>query len=112
MGPAVRWPRRPGRGEKGAAAPPAKTEGPINPATVEPTGMISIVAVTHNSAAWLPDLCRSLRAQEVAGPVERIYVDNGSTDGTPEALARLDPEAKVVVQPNLGYGAGCNRGLR
>jgi glycosyltransferase involved in cell wall biosynthesis len=38
-----------------------------------------------------------------------IVVDNGSTDGTREAAARAG--ARVVLEPERGYGAACRRGL-
>jgi GT2 family glycosyltransferase len=44
---------------------------------------------------------------------ELIVVDNASADGTPEAVRRLVPEARVVeAGTNLGFAAGCNLGAR
>jgi GT2 family glycosyltransferase len=40
-----------------------------------------------------------------------VVVDNGSTDGTVEQIARCFPDVEVLVQPdNPGYGAAANRG--
>jgi GT2 family glycosyltransferase len=65
-----------------------------------------------------PDRCvgtvARFLAQEVAGGVRVVVVDNGST---PEALAvvrsGLPPEAELVVLPrNRGFGPGANAGFR
>lgn len=42
-----------------------------------------------------------------------LFVDNGSSDGTPEAVAQHFPDAEIIVnERNLGFAAGCNVGLR
>jgi GT2 family glycosyltransferase len=54
----------------------------------------------------------ALRAQLRDGD-QLIVVDNGSTDGTPDAVRELAPEATLIeAGANLGFGAGCNRGPR
>ncbi len=43
---------------------------------------------------------------------ETVVVDNGSSDGSAEALAREFPWVRVVALPrNLGFAGGCNVGL-
>lgn len=46
-------------------------------------------------------------------PNKRILlVDNGSQDGTPKIVASLFPDVEILVnEKNLGFAAGCNRGL-
>lgn len=45
--------------------------------------------------------------------VRLLLVDNGSSDGTAEAVARQFPGIEVIVnERNLGFAAGCNVGLR
>ena len=40
-------------------------------------------------------------------------MDNGSTDGSPQRLAREFPKITVLTQNyNLGFAAGCNAGIR
>jgi N-acetylglucosaminyl-diphospho-decaprenol L-rhamnosyltransferase len=67
---------------------------------------VSVVVVTYNA---LPLLERSLAS--VRG-YETVVVDHGSTDGTVELVRERFPEAKVIEQENLGFGAGMNTGMR
>jgi len=72
---------------------------------VRPT--LSVLIVAWNSRAelerTLPALLPELGAED-----ELIVVDNGSADGTPEAVAALAPAARVVrAERNLGFAAGC-----
>ncbi len=48
---------------------------------------------------------------ELAEGDELVVVDNASSDGTAESVARLAPEAVLVTeQTNLGFAEGINRG--
>lgn len=70
---------------------------------------VSAVVVSYNSAAYLPDCVRSLRAE---GVDDVVVVDNASADGSVAAVLASDP-AVVVVETgaNLGFGTGANRGV-
>ena len=73
---------------------------------------LSIVVVTHNSAAALagslPALCRQLASGD-----ELIVVDNASTDATLRVVAEHAPGAVVVETGfNAGFAAGANAGAR
>lgn len=70
----------------------------------------SIIIVTHNSVAFIGPCLRSLSSQTIGAEV--VVVDNGSTDGTADLVRSQFPNVKVITQPNLGFGAGCNRGAR
>jgi N-acetylglucosaminyl-diphospho-decaprenol L-rhamnosyltransferase len=67
---------------------------------------VSVVVVTYNA---LPLLERSL---ESVREYETIVVDHGSTDGTVDFVRDRFPEARVIEQENLGFGAGNNTGMR
>ena len=58
---------------------------------------LSVVVITLNAAAQLPDCLAS-----VAFADEVLVVDAGSSDGTPEIAARFG--ARVLAQPWLGFG--------
>lgn len=55
--------------------------------TLEPE--LSVVVATHNRRALLVRLLESLTGQEGAGSFEAIVADDGSSDGTGEAVERL-----------------------
>jgi len=59
--------------------------------------LVSIVVPTKNSAAILPRLLDSIRAQNYK-PIEVIVVDNHSTDGEPELVRTRYPEARFFTQ--------------
>lgn len=74
--------------------------------------MISIVIPTYNYARFLPDAIDSALAQEVAGAeLEVLVVDDGSTDETPEVLARYGDRIRVVRKANAGLSAARNTGM-
>src|SRR5688572_26192154 len=83
------------------------------PSMTEPA--ISVVISTRNRVAYLPEVLRSLAAQESADPFEVIVVDNGSTDGTGPFLAewcRTNPRFRTASEPRPGLSRGKNAGIR
>jgi N-acetylglucosaminyl-diphospho-decaprenol L-rhamnosyltransferase len=72
---------------------------------------LGIVVVTHNSAAVVGDLLDGLPAALAGLSADVVVVDNGSTDGTGELVARRT-DCTLVLEQNRGYSAGLNRGLR
>jgi GT2 family glycosyltransferase/tetratricopeptide (TPR) repeat protein/SAM-dependent methyltransferase len=87
--------------------------------TAKPTptpdyGLTSIVILTHNQLEFTRQCVDSIRLV-TDEPIELVFVDNGSTDATPEylrALAATDPRVKVITNnSNRGFPAGCNQGI-
>ncbi len=70
------------------------------------------VVINYESGPVLVECVQALRADRSAGAVEIVVVDNGSTDGSIEALRAAEPEV-TVLQPgaNLGYGRAANLGI-
>jgi GT2 family glycosyltransferase len=80
--------------------------------TDEHRGAVSmtVVIVTLNDARYIRGCLRSLLAQLQDGD-ELVIVDNGSEDGTLDAVAELAPAATVVrLEGNPGYMTACNAG--
>jgi len=72
---------------------------------------VTAVVVSWNGGAKLLDCLHALAAQ--SRPFDAIVlVDNGSTDGSIEAVVAALPTVRVVPLPhNTGFGAGVNRGV-
>ncbi len=74
---------------------------------------LSVIVVAADSGPTLRDCVRRVLACEL--PLEMILVDNASTDGIPQAIARAhesDARLQVVYNhANLGFGPAVNRGV-
>lgn len=75
--------------------------------------MVSIVIPTYNCAAYVGEAILSCLADSPTDDREVIVVDDGSTDDTPEVLARFrdDRRVRIVRQQNAGPAAARNRGI-
>lgn len=73
--------------------------------------MIDIIIPNYNGAGLLPTCLDALRAQ-TRRDFCVVVVDDGSTDGSRELLARQYPEVQVIVMPrNRGLAAAVNRAI-
>ncbi len=90
------------------------------PDTAAPAG-VDVSVVTYNSAAHLDRLVESLAAQDCgAGSLRLVFVDNASSDGTPERLRALRAARGgafagfeiVENRRNAGFGRGHNAAQR
>ncbi len=71
---------------------------------------VSVIVPTYNRAHLLPASVASVLAEGT--DLELVVVDDGSTDGTPDLLARLvDPRVRVLVRPHAGIAAARNAGV-
>lgn len=79
---------------------------------------LSIVVVTWNTRELVLDCLASIeRALAAHGDaplaVETLVIDNGSSDGTGEAVRARFPRARLLrLSRNLGFAAGSNAGIR
>ncbi len=80
-----------------------------------PEPAVSVIISTRDRAHYLPDVLRTLVAQECAVPFEIVVIDNGSTDGTAEVLQEWcsrDPRIRTAPEPRPGLSRGKNAGIR
>jgi GT2 family glycosyltransferase len=71
---------------------------------------VGIVVLSWNSREFIGACLAGLRRHEPTSPV--YVVDNGSTDGSPEIVARAHPEMTVIkLSANLGFAGGNNVGV-
>lgn len=74
-----------------------------------PPAPVAAVIVNWNAGQTLLTCVQSLRAD---GITDVVVVDNASSDGSPQALAKADPEVRIVpTGANLGLGTAANRGV-
>jgi N-acetylglucosaminyl-diphospho-decaprenol L-rhamnosyltransferase len=73
---------------------------------------LSVIIVTYNGRAKALATLRSSLAATGSADVEWIVVDNGSTDGTPDAIEQAFPGVRLIRSENHGFAAGNNIGLR
>jgi glycosyltransferase involved in cell wall biosynthesis len=71
--------------------------------------LVSVVIPSYNSAATLPATLDSVLGQTYPR-IEIIVVDDGSTDATPELLARYAPRVRAIRQANGGLARARNAG--
>lgn len=72
----------------------------------------SVIIVCWNGEAYLPD-CLDAVLTQVGPNDEVIVVDNGSIDGSAALTRACYPRARLIENGrNLGFGGGCNVGLR
>jgi GT2 family glycosyltransferase len=77
---------------------------------------VSVVVVSYNQWPLTERCLASLVANDDAGPLQIIVVDNASADQTPERLrawAETDPARRQVIlnADNRGFGPAVNQGL-
>jgi O-antigen biosynthesis protein len=77
-------------------------------------GAASVVIPNWNGRDLLEKYLPSVVEALAGNPAnEIVVVDNGSTDGSAEFLKTAFPGVRVVALPkNLGFGGGCNAGVR
>lgn len=76
---------------------------------------VSFVAPVFNKAAWIAETIESIQGQTLK-EFEAIFIDDGSTDGTPEIIeffAKSDPRIKLKrLKKNGGLGKAWNIGTK
>jgi glycosyltransferase involved in cell wall biosynthesis len=76
--------------------------------------LVSVVMTTWNAMPFVQEALDSLVGQDLRD-IEVLVVDDGSTDGTREAVAAVagrDPRVRLLAIPRCGRIASLNRGFR
>ena len=71
---------------------------------------VSVIIPVRNGEAFVADAVESVLAQQDV-PAELIVVDDGSTDSTPEVLARFGGRITLDSSEGRGVSAARNRGI-
>lgn len=81
------------------------------PSPSRSTPLTSIVILTYNQLAYTKQCVDSI-LRYTDEPIELIFVDNASTDGTVEYLRSI-PNARLIANAeNRGFPAGVNQGIQ
>ncbi len=72
---------------------------------------VSVVIPAFNRENVIRRAVDSLLQQQFAHPFEIVVVDDGSTDGTAEAVDGVDPRVRVIRQSNAGAAAARRAGI-
>lgn len=73
----------------------------------------AIIIVSYNTRDLLIQAVSSVFAVTAEHPAEIVVVDNGSTDGSLDAIRDSYPAVKTIGnQHNVGFAAACNQGIR
>jgi glycosyltransferase involved in cell wall biosynthesis len=73
--------------------------------------LLSVIVPAFNRADLIAETLDSVLDQRGVGPYEVIVVDDGSTDATPEVLARYGDRILVLRQENSGVSAARNQAI-
>ena len=77
-----------------------------------PETLVTVIITTYNYGRFVQEAIQSVLAQTTTADLQIIVVDDGSTDDTPEVLARVkDPRVEVVRTPNKGISGARNVAL-
>lgn len=77
---------------------------------------ISLIVVTYNSQEFIEPFHSSILRNIAAPNLEIVFVDNASTDATPEAISSIARKDSRIVpllkENNLGFAGGNNLGVK
>lgn len=79
---------------------------------LDETPLVSVMTIAHNHERFVAEAIESVLAQDwPADRLEYVVVDDGSTDGTREAIEPYRDRVRIIHQPNLGLRAAVDRAM-
>jgi N-acetylglucosaminyl-diphospho-decaprenol L-rhamnosyltransferase len=69
----------------------------------------AVIIVSYNTAHLLEECLDTLSSERGTLQQQVIVIDNGSDDGSVEAIGRRDDVELIDADENLGFGRACNR---
>jgi glycosyltransferase involved in cell wall biosynthesis len=76
------------------------------------SALVSVVMPVFNTEKFVAEAIESVLSQEAELRLELIVVDDGSSDGSAEAVAKFDSVRLLRHEQNRGIGAARNTGVR
>jgi glycosyltransferase involved in cell wall biosynthesis len=77
-----------------------------------PETLVTVIITTYNYGRFIQEAIQSVLAQTATADLQIIVVDDGSTDETPDVLARVkDPRVELVRTANRGISGARNEAL-
>jgi len=74
--------------------------------------LVTVLIDCFNQGDFITDAIRSVLAQDFPGEqMEILVVDDGSTDDTPERVAKFGGDVRYCYKPNGGQASALNFGL-
>jgi len=73
--------------------------------------LVSVIIPAYNCADYIADSIKSALEQDYPNK-EIIVIDDGSTDGTVDALSSFDGEITLIQQQNAGSAVARNAGIK
>ena len=93
------------------AAPSRRTTLEVDEAHDKDGARVSAIVISWNTRDLLDACLTSLAANEIAGGLETIVVDNGSADDSADWVAEHFPDATLIRnRENAGFARACNQG--
>jgi glycosyltransferase involved in cell wall biosynthesis len=71
---------------------------------------VSVIIPVYNGERFIDGVIKNVQEQDYA-PLEIIIIDDGSTDGTADAVASFRDKIRCIHQENRGPAAARNRGI-
>ncbi|MEX0750950.1 MAG: glycosyltransferase family 2 protein [Dehalococcoidia bacterium] len=73
--------------------------------------VVSVIVLGWNGVGYVDECLTTLLDQDIGRPYEVLFIDNGSTDGTPDRAATYDDVQVHRLDRNYGYCIGNNIGF-